>query len=208
MWKSAAVALISGLSAAPAFAADTYKFEPDHTSAIFTYEHFGLSHPSGKIMGAKGTLVLDDDPTKDVVDVSLDMNTMTTALPDFDTMLKGKDYFDVAQFPTATFKSTSVVLTTAPAAAPTAAGDTTDADAAPKTAPQTADVTGDMTIHGITKSVVLHVSFNKKAFNPALFKTGYGFTATAHLQRSDFDLKKYEPFVGDDIDLVIEAEAF
>lgn len=208
MWKSAAVALIFGLAVAPAissaaWAADTYKFEPDHTSAIFTYEHFGLSHPSGKIMGAKGTLVLDDDPTKDVVDVSLDMNTLTTALPDFDTMLKGKDYFDVAQFPTATFKSTSVVLTTAPTTA-----DATDTDAAPKTAPQTADVTGDMTIHGITKSVVLHVTFNKKAFNPALFKTGYGFTATAHLQRSDFDLKKYEPFVGDDIELVIEAEAF
>ncbi len=198
MWKSAAVVLVLGFTAAPAIAADTYKFEPDHTSAIFTYEHFGLSHPSGKIMGAKGTLVLDDDATKDVVDVSLDMNTLTTALPDFDAMLKGKDYFDVAQFPTATFKSTSVVLTTAPATDNGTAADS----------PQTADVTGDMTIHGITKSVVLHVTFNKKAFNPALFKTGYGFTATTHLQRSDFDLKKYEPFVGDDIDLVIEAEAF
>lgn len=198
MWKSAAIVLALGFTAAPAFAADTYKFEPDHTSAIFTYEHFGLSHPSGKIMGAKGTLVLDDDVTKDTVDVSLDMNTLTTALPDFDTMLKGKDYFDVALFPTATFKSTSVVLTTPPATDNATAADS----------PKTADVTGDMTIHGITKSVVLHVTFNKKAFNPALFKTGYGFTATAHLQRSDFDLKKYEPFVGDDIDLVIEAEAF
>ena len=202
MWKSAALLLVLALPAAPAFAADTYKFEPDHTSAIFTYEHFGLSHPSGKIMGASGTLVLDDDPTKDVVDATLDMTTLTTALPDFDTMLKGKDYFDVAQFPTATFKSTSVVVT----------GTATDSQADPKTdaqaAPKTADVTGDMTIHGVTKSVVLHVTFNKKAFNPALFKTGYGFTATAHLQRSDFDLKKYEPFVGDDIDVVIEAEAF
>lgn len=190
MWKSAAMILVLALPAAPTFAADTYSFEPDHTSAIFTYEHFGLSHPSGKIMGAKGTLVLDDDPTKDVVDASLDMTTLTTALPDFDTMLKGKDYFDVVQFPTATFKSTSVVVT----------GDATD--------PKTADVTGDMTIHGVTKSVVLHVTFNKKAFNPALFKTGYGFTATAHLQRGDFGLSKYEPFVGDDIELVIEAEAF
>lgn len=188
MALSAAAAL--ALVAFPA-AADTLHFEPDHTSAIFYYEHFGLSHPSGKIMGAKGTLVLDaTDPTKDAVDATLDMTTLTTALPIFDDKLKSDSYFDVAKYPTASFKSTSVVVT----------GDTTN--------PTTADVTGDLTIHGVTKSVVLHVTFNKKAFNPALFKSGYGFTATAHLSRSDFGLSNLEPIVGDDIDLVIEAEAF
>src|SRR6185437_252938 len=116
--------------------------------------------PAGKIMGATGTLVLDTaDPTRDAVDIALDMNTLTTGLPDFDTQLKGKDYFDVAQFPQATFKSTKVEIT----------GDTT------------ANVTGDLTIHGKTQSVVLAVTFTKKAFNPAIFKTGYGFTATAHI---------------------------
>jgi len=175
----------------PALAAETLTFEPDHTSVVFQYPHFGMSHPSGKIMGANGTLVLDkDDPTKSTVDITLDMKTLTTALPDFDTLLKGEKYFDIAQFPTATFKSTKVELT------------------GENTAPRTANVTGDLTIHGITQSTVLAVTFNKKAFNPALFKTGYGFSATAHLSRKAFGLGNLEPIVGDDIDLIIDAEVY
>jgi polyisoprenoid-binding protein YceI len=192
MWKALLIAVtITGLSAAPSLASDTFKFEPDHTSAIFQYDHFGLSHPSGKIMGATGTLVLDqDDPSKSAVDVTLDMATLTTALPKFDALLKGDGYFDVAKFPIATFKSTKVELI----------GDAT--------APKTANVTGDLTIHGVTQSVTLAVTFNKKAFNPALFKTVYGFSATAHLSRKAFGLAKYEPIVGDDIDLIIDAEVY
>ncbi len=188
MWKPLLIAFaITGLSAAASQATDTFKFEPDHTSAIFQYDHFGLSHPSGKIMGATGTLILDQaDPAKSIVDITLDMATLTTALPAFDSLLKGDGYFDVAKFPVATFKSTKVELT----------GD------------KTANVTGDLTIHGVTQSVVLAVTFNKKAFNPALFKTVYGFSATAHLSRKAFALAKYEPIVGDDIDLIIDAEVY
>jgi len=114
------------------------------------------------------------------------MKTLTTALLDFDTLLKGDKYFDIAQFPTATFKSTQVDMT----------------------GENTANVTGDLTIHGATRSEVLAVTFNKKAFNPAVFKTGYGFSATAHLSRKAFGLGNYEPIVGDDIDLIIDAEAY
>lgn len=191
MFRFATVCLAFGLMTTPALAAETLTFEPDHTSVVFQYPHFGMSHPSGKIMGANGTLVLDkDDPTKSTVDITLDMKTLTTALPDFDTLLKGEKYFDIAQFPTATFKSTKVELT------------------GENTAPRTANVTGDLTIHGITQSTVLAVTFNKKAFNPALFKTGYGFSATAHLSRKAFGLGNLEPIVGDDIDLIIDAEVY
>ena len=187
MWKSACFAAVLSLAAAPAFATDTLKFEVEHTYAQFSYSHFGMSRQSGKIMGATGTLVFDaDDPTRDEVDIALDMNSLVTGLPGFDTQLKGKDYFDVAQFPTATFKSTKVEMT----------GDTT------------ANVTGDLTIHGVTKSVVLAVTFTRKAFNPAIFKTGYGFTATAKIGRGDFGVSKYEPFIGDDIQLEIGAEVY
>ena len=191
MFRFATVCLAFGLMTTPALAADTLTFEPDHTSVVFQYPHFGMSHPSGKIMGANGTLVLDkDDPAKSTVDITLDMKTLTTALPDFDTLLKSEKYFDIAQFPTATFKSTKVELT------------------GENTAPRTANVTGDLTIHGITQSTVLAVTFNKKAFNPALFKTGYGFSATAHLSRKAFGLGNLEPIVGDDIDLIIDAEVY
>lgn len=186
MFRLSALCIAFGLLAG-AVQADTLTFEPDHTSVIFQYEHFGLSHPSGKIMGATGTLTLDrDDLSKSVVDISLDMQTLTTALPDFDTLLKGDKYFDIARFPAATFKSTKVELT----------------------GENTANVTGDLTIHGITQSAVLAVTFNKKAFNPAVFKTGYGFSATAHLSRKAFGLGNYEPIVGDDIGLIIDAEVY
>jgi len=187
MWKSIAFVIGLSLATTPAFAADTLKFEPDHTYVLFRYNHFGMTQPPGKIMGATGTVLLDSgDPTKDIVDITLDMNSLTTGLPDFDTQLKGTAYFDVAQFPKATFKSTKIEMT----------GDTT------------ANVTGDLTIHGVTKSVVLAVTFTKKAFNPAIFKTGYGFTATTHIGRGDFGVSKYEPFIGDDIQLEIGAELY
>lgn len=191
MWKAIRLTAICGMAASglasPAIAADSYKLEAKHSSATFYYPHFGLSHPSGKIVGATGTLVLDSEaPANSSVEATLPLANLTTGLADFDTELKGPDYFDAAQFPTATFKSTKVEVT----------GETT------------ANVTGDLNVHGVTKSVVLAVTFNKKAFNPALFKTGVGFTATAKLSRKDFGLSKLEPFVGDDIDLVIEAEAY
>jgi polyisoprenoid-binding protein YceI len=186
MLRFAAICIALGLVAGSA-QADTLTFEPDHTSVIFQYPHFGLSHPSGKIMGATGTLTLDhDDMTKSAIDITLDMTTLTTALPAFDTLLKGEKYFDIAQFPNATFKSTQVELT----------------------GENTANITGDLTIHGVTKSEVLTVTFNKKAFNPAVFKTIYGFSATAHLSRKAFGLGNLEPIVGDDIDLIIDAEAY
>lgn len=186
MLRFAAICVALGLVAGSA-QADSLTFEPDHTSVIFQYEHFGLSHPSGKIMGATGTLTLDrNTPANSAVDIMLDMKTLTTALPDFDTLLKGEKYFDIAQFPTATFRSTKVELT----------------------GENTANVTGDLTIHGVTQSEVLAVTFNRKAFNPAVFKTGYGFSATAHLSRKAFGLGNLEPIVGDDIDLIIDAEVY
>lgn len=178
--------LLAGL-ALPATAADTYKVEAKHSSVTIFYPHFGLSHPSVKVAGATGTIVLDTDaPANSSVEVSLDMNSLVSGLPEFDKDLKGPDYFDTAQFPTATFKSTKVDVTGA----------------------NTANVTGDLSVHGVTQSVILSVTYNKKAFNPALFKTGVGFSATGTVSRKAFGLGKLEPIVGDEINLVIEAEAY
>ena len=184
MLKFAAICIALGLVAGSA-QADTLTFEPDHTSVIFQYPHFGLSHPSGKIMGAIGTLTLDhDDMTKSAIDITLDMTTLTTALPAFDTLLKGEKYFDIAQFPTAAFKSTQVELT----------------------GENTANITGDLTIHGVTKPVTLDVTLNQKGPN-MMKKLTAGFTAKGTINRSDFGISTYVPAVSDQIDLYIEAEA-
>lgn len=188
MVRSLFIALVCCCAAiaSPALA-DAYKIEPTHTSVTFSYSHFGLTHPTGKIMGVSGSVAFDaGHPADSAVDVSLDMTTLNTGLAMFDKQLQSADYFDVARFPAASFKSTAVTVT----------------------GENTADVTGELTLHGVTKTVVLSVTFNKQGFNPALFKTGIGFSATTHISRKDFGVDKYEPFVGDDIDLHIEAEAY
>lgn len=175
-------ALVLGLAAAPAFAADTYTLDPNHTFVSFEYFHGGFSHMNGKFMNAVGTVTLDDaNPAASSVEVTFAIAGVNTGVVKLDDHLKSPDFFDAANFPTATFKSTTVALTGA----------------------DTADVTGDLTIHGVTKPVTLHVKLNKRADD----KSKSGFSATGSILRSDFGVGKFAPMVSDQIDLYIEAEA-
>jgi polyisoprenoid-binding protein YceI len=174
------------LTGAPAFAADAYKLDAGHTSVTFQYTHFGFSHPTGKFMNAVGSVSLDEKtPANSSVQVSFDIAGVDTGVPALDTHLKSEAFFDATKFPTATFKSTKVVQTSA----------------------TTADVTGDLTVHGVTKPVTLKVTLNKKDVHPMMKKVDAGFTATTTIKRSDFGMGAYVPAVSDQVDLYIEAEA-
>jgi len=180
---AATVALALGATA-PAFAADTYKLEPTHTSVTFQWTHFGFSHPSGKFMNADGSVTLDQaNPANSSVNVSFAIAGVATGVPALDKEFQEAAWFDAAKYPTATFKSTKVAVT----------GKTT------------ADVTGDLTIHGVTKPVTLHVTLNQ--VGQEMGKATAGFTATGAINRSDFGIGAYVPAVSDKIDLYIEAEA-
>ena len=180
---AAAVALALGATA-PAFAADTYKLEPTHTSVTFQWTHFGFSHPSGKFMNADGSVTLDQaDPAKSSVEVSFAIAGVETGVPALDKEFQEANWFDAAKYPNATFKSTKVVVT----------------------GKDTAKVTGDLTIHGITKPVTLDVKLNQ--IGEEMGKKTAGFTATGAINRSDFGIGAYVPAVSDKIDLYIEAEA-
>ncbi|WP_303829885.1 YceI family protein [Asticcacaulis taihuensis] len=181
-----AASVFALVASASAFAADTYKLDAGHTSVTFQYTHFGFSHPTGKFMNAVGSVTLDDaTPANSSVEVSFDINGINTGVAALDTHLKSADFFDAAKFPTATFKSTKVVQTSA----------------------TTANVTGDLTIHGVTKPVTLKVTLNKKDVHPMMKKVDAGFTATGTINRSDFGMGNYVPAVSDQVDLYIEAEA-
>lgn len=182
----AASAVVVSLFAAPAFAAETLKLDPTHTEVVFQWDHFGLSKPTGKFMNAVGSVTLDEaDPSKSSVEVSFDIAGINTGVANLDNHLKGADFFDAAQFPTATFKSTSVAVTSA----------------------TTAKVTGDLTLHGVTKPVTLDVTLNKLGNHPMKGKKAAGFSATGTIKRSDFGINKYVPAVSDEISLEITAEA-
>jgi polyisoprenoid-binding protein YceI len=178
-------ALVLALSSGAAFAAEKYTFEPTHSQVNFTYMHLGLSKQTQQLRTVEGTLMLDSaDLTQSSVDVTIDMNSIDTGVAKFDEHLKSADFFDTAKFPTATFKSTKVE----------AAGE------------GKLKVTGDLTLHGVTKPVVLDVTVNKLGEHPMAKKPAAGFNATTRVLRSDFGLGGYVPAVGDEVTISIASE--
>jgi polyisoprenoid-binding protein YceI len=124
------------------------------------------------------------------VDASIDVNTVNTGVDARDKHLKSPDFFDTAQFPTMTFKSTKI--------SKAGAG---------------YDVVGDLTLHGVTKSVVLKLEAPAKAQADAKGNTHRGFTATTTINRQDFGLKwggkttTGDAVLGDDIKIELDIEA-
>ena len=174
------------LFAFSANAADTYKFDPHHTSVVWTANHFGFSNPSGKFSEVEGDLILDEkNPAKSQVNVTVKMVNLFTGYTNFDNHLKSADFFNVEKFTTATFVSKKVTIT----------------------GKNTAKIVGDLTLVGVTKPITLSAKLNKIDVSPISQKRTAGFTATAVIKRSDFGINYAIPSVGDNVKLLIEAEA-
>lgn len=179
-----AITILAATSLAHA-APKPYTIDPSHTNVTWSLSHFEFSNPNGKFFAPKGIIVLDEEkPDNSTVKVSFTLDNLTSGVTELDAHLKGKDFFNIAQFPTAEFVSTKVELT----------------------GKDTANVTGNLTLHGVTKPVTLAVKLNKIGEN--IFKKHTaGFSATGTLKRSDFGITMYLPGLGDDVSLNIQAEA-
>lgn len=163
----------------------TYKLDPGHTMVLFSWSHFGFSHPTADIGISDGTLVFDEkDPSKASVDVTMPLSKLDTHVPALDNHLKEPDFFDADKYPTITFKSTRVQLVGG----------------------KHYKVTGDLTAHGVTKQVVLDATLNNVGPHPMTGQQAIGFNATGTLKRSDFGLGAYVPKVSDEIQLNITTE--
>jgi len=179
--------LAAGLmAAAPARAADTYKIDPVHATAIFRISHLGSSFVYGRFDDVGGTFTADDQSPANVkFDVSIKADSVDTNSAARDKHLKSADFFSVNEFPTLTFKSTDVK----------SSGD------------KKYDVTGDLTIHGVTKSVVAKVEFVGTADGSAM-KMGFraGYEAHLTIKRTDFGMDKMVGGVGDEVQLTVSME--
>jgi polyisoprenoid-binding protein YceI len=120
------------------------------------------------------------------VNVTIQLAEVSTGIPELDKHLKGALFLDTAKFPTATFVSDKII----------------------KKGKDTAQVVGTLNLHGISKPLTLNVKFNKAGMNPVTNKPAVGFSATAKLKRSDFNISGFLPNVGDEVTLNIEAEAY
>lgn len=164
----------------------TYRIDPNHTVVLATWSHFGYSNPSANFGGATGTITYDAAaPEKSSVEVVLPMSGLDTFVPRLDEHLKTADFFDAAQYPQATFRSTSVK----------ALGE------------GRLEVTGTLDLHGVQKPVVLEAKLNKVADGDGSRPGKIGFDATATLKRSDFGITRMIPMVADEVALRITTEA-
>ena len=186
MIRRTILAAAFALATAPAFAA-TYTLDPGHTQVVFSWNHFGYSNPSGQFGKIEGTLEFDQaNPAGSSVQVTIPLASVNSNVPKLDEHLRSDEYFDAARYPVATFKSTRVER---------------------GAAKDHLKVTGDLTLHGVTKPVVLDVTINKVGEHSARKAPAAGFDATATIKRSEFGITRYVPMVSDDIKLHITSEA-
>lgn len=176
----------SALLAIPAAAqSDTWQLDPNHSAAQFSVRHLGISTVRGNFTKLSGTVQYDPaDPTKSVIDVTIDPASIDTRVQGRDNDLKGEHFFDVTKYPTMTFKSKRV-----------------ESAGAGKLR-----VLGDLTMHGVTKEVTLDVEGPTEPTKDQRGNQHMGASATAKLNRSDFGMTADAGVVGNEIAIIIDAE--
>lgn len=166
-------------------AAETYKVDPVHSSVIYKIRHMGVTNHYGRFTGIDGTISLDEAaPESGSINMEIKADSLDTGNPKRDEHVKGPDFLNVKQFPTITFKSTSMK----------------------KTGDKTLDVTGDLTFHGVTKPVTAKLDLIGKGKNPRGGEIAGG-EATFAIKRSDYGMNFMMQGLGDEVGLIIGIEA-
>jgi polyisoprenoid-binding protein YceI len=183
---AAAVAL-----SAPALAA-TWQIDPAHSNVSFSVRHMMVSNVRGEFTKVSGTVEGDEKtPTQAVINATIDAGSINTREEKRDTHLKSADFLDVAKFPTITFRSKKIE--------PSGTGQF--------------KVTGDLTLHAVTKEVVLDVSDVTPPIKDPMGKTRAGAHASTKIDRKDFGINWSKTMdgggllVGDDVNISIDVEA-
>jgi polyisoprenoid-binding protein YceI len=172
---------------AAAAAAQTYRVDPEQTTAGFAVSHLGIVRQRGHFDRAWGTIVLDPAGVAGGrIDVVIDPSSVDTGWYLRDEFLRGADMFDIARYPVVRFRSTRLEYRDGRVVA----------------------AEGDITLHGVTRSLRLEVQTLACGRNPADGREGCGATVTGKLLRRDFGMVSAYPLVGDDVDLDFAITAF
>ena len=188
MKRLAFAAGVLALAAPLAFAQNTtWVSDPNHSEVDFAISHLSVSKVHGRFGNVNATIQLNAaDITKSSVEVTIGVGTIDTGVQARDNDLRGAGYFDVANFPTATFTSTSVTRNG-----------------------NGLSVTGNLTLHGVTKPVVLKVEGPTAQVTDQRNRVHCGFSATTTISRTDFGIapKAATALLGDEVKLTIEVDA-
>ncbi|MCB2114388.1 MAG: YceI family protein [Parvularculaceae bacterium] len=169
-------------AAAPA---GVYATDPGHAYIAFSYSHMKYSHPIVRWRSWSAELDWNPDaPEESSVEATIDVNSIDTGVDALDEHLRSADFFGAEAYPTIVFKSTGLELT----------------------GPNTGKMTGDLTIRETTKPITLDVRINRAADDGFAKAYKLGFSAKGKLSRTEFDVGRYAPTVGDEVDFSIESE--
>ncbi len=164
---------------------ETWKLDPPHSAAQFSVRHMGISTVRGTFTKVNGTVQYDPaDPTKTTLDVTIDAASVDSRNDMRDNDLRSDHFLDVAKYPTLTFKSKRVE--------PTGTGKY--------------KVTGDLTIHGVTKEVVLDVEGPTGPIKDPRGNLHMGASATTTIKRTDFGINGAPGMVGDEVQIALDVE--
>jgi polyisoprenoid-binding protein YceI len=173
----------------PGYVAGTWDIDPAHSEVGFVVRHLVVTKVRGRFANFSGTIVTAENPLESSVDIEIDLNSITTNQEQRDGHLRSADFFEVETYPTMTYK---------------ASGARQDGDRFV--------LDGELTLKGVTKVVPLTFELNGIGENPLAGGTVAGFSATASINRKDFNVN-FEgvqngiAIVSDKIDIHIEAEA-
>jgi polyisoprenoid-binding protein YceI len=163
-----------------------YDINTKETLVRYGVDHMGFSELWGTFPGTTGTLEFDPKPlgtTK--LDVKVPIATVETTNRELNGQLFSDEFFDAEDYPWMSFSSTQVI----------------------RTGPTSFKVTGDLTMHNVTKSIVLDVAFHGAGNDPFSGKgIIVGFDAKGMVKISEFGLGKYVPIVSDETTIAISAE--
>jgi polyisoprenoid-binding protein YceI len=163
-----------------------YALETRHTQVLWAISHLGITDFYGRFEKISGSLNFNAGaPEKSAVNVTIQMSSLNTPNAPLIGELSGPAALDVAKFPTATFKSTSIQ----------------------RTGPGAGKITGDLTLHGVTRPLTLEATFGGGLSDPVSGAYDLGFHATTTIKRTDFGLTgmAWESFIGPDVKLIIEV---
>lgn len=183
--KKALLVLLLGVSSVCLAQTQVWQIDPNHTAAQFAVRHMGISTVRGVFEKTSGTVIFDSaDPSKTSIDATIDATSVNTRVKMRDDDLRSPRFFDVAKYPTITFKSSHA-----------------EAAGVGKL-----KVTGDLTIHGVTKQVVLDVDGPSDAIHDPKGNSRVGASATTKINRNDFGINTMPGGIGDEIQITLDVE--
>ncbi len=180
-------ALLALAFAVPALAApESFTLDHRHSFPSFRINHLGISMQLGRFDKTTGKFTIDRAEHTGSVELTIDTASIDMGFDKWNEAMRDQDWFNVAQYPTMSFKSTALVFN----------GD------------DVAGADGEFTLLGVTRPVSVKLSSFNCIVHPMNKKTVCGGTATTTIKRSDFGMKKALPGIGDEVEITMSVEAF